>query len=129
MINRDSDILIVDDVEQIRSFLRVLLLKMGFLRVETSSSSNDVLERLRRKSYDLIFLDINLPGLDGLEILKLLKAKYPNTKVIMCSGNHTAENVKEAVTSGAIGFLAKPILPASVTNLFDRLKISYQGPN
>lgn len=129
MIDRNSDILVVDDVEQIRSFIRVLLLKMGFVKVETSSSSKDVIERLRRKKYDLMFLDINLPGVDGLELLSLIRQKYPDTKVIMCTGNNTAQNVKEAIASGAIGFLAKPILPATITNLFDKLKIPYQGFN
>ncbi|XOV78802.1 MAG: response regulator [Aestuariibacter sp.] len=129
MIDRNSDILVVDDVEQIRSFLRMILLKMGFVKVETSSSSKDVMERMRRKKYDLLFLDINLPGVDGLALLSLIKQKYPQTKVIMCTGNHTEQNVKEAISSGAIGFLAKPILPASITKLFDKLKISYQGAN
>lgn len=126
MIDRNSDILVVDDVEQIRSFLRVILLKMGFVKIETSSSSQDVTDRLRRKKYDLIFLDINLPGTSGLELLGLIKQKYPKTKVIMCTGNHTEQNVKEAIAFGAIGFLAKPILPAAITKLFDKLNIPYQ---
>jgi two-component system, chemotaxis family, chemotaxis protein CheY len=129
VIDRNSDILVVDDVDQIRSFLRILLLKMGFVKVDTSSSSQDVLERMRRKKYDLMFLDINLPGVDGLELLGLIKQKYPKTKVIMCTGNHTEQNVKEAISSGAVGFLAKPILPANITRLFDKLKIPYQGAN
>lgn len=127
MIDKESDILVVDDVEQIRSFIRVILLKLGFTNIETSSSSQDVIDRLRRKSYQLIFLDINLPGVDGLSLLRLIKEKHPKTSVIMCSGNSTEQNVKEAIATGAIGFLAKPVLAKNIMALFDRLKISYAG--
>ncbi|MBE1299004.1 MAG: response regulator [Alteromonadaceae bacterium] len=120
-----TEILVVDDVEQIRSFIRVILLKLGFEKVETSSSSQDVIERLRRKNYDMIFLDINLPGVDGLSLLRLIRDKYPKIKVIMCTGNSTEQNVKEAISAGAAGFLAKPVLAKNITALFDRLKVPY----
>lgn len=122
-----TEILVVDDVEQIRSFIRVILLKLGFEKVETSSSSQDVIERLRRKNYDMIFLDINLPGVDGLSLLRLIRDKYPKIKVIMCTGNSTEQNVKEAILAGAAGFLAKPVLAKNITALFDRLKVPYMS--
>ncbi len=120
-------ILVVDDVEQIRSFIRVVLLKLGFEHVDTASSSQEVIERLRKKQYSMIFLDINLPGVDGMALLRLIRDKHPKTKVIMCTGNNTEQNVKDAVAVGATGFLAKPVLAKKITTLFDRIKVPYKS--
>lgn len=127
VITSDTDILVVDDDEQIRSFIRIILMKLGFTNIETSSCSKDVIERLRVKRYGLMFLDINMPGVDGLSLLRLLKNKYPKINVVMCTANNTEQNVKEAIAIGADGFLAKPVLAKGLMNLFDRLKVPYRN--
>ena len=125
-IKFDTEILVVDDDEQIRSFIRIILMKLGFVNVETSSSSEDVIQRLRQKKYGLIFLDINLPGVDGLSLLRLVQDKYPRINVIMCSANSTAQNVKEAVATGAVSFLAKPVLAGNIMKVFDKMGVKYK---
>lgn len=126
-INYETEILVVDDDEQIRSFVRLILMKLGFSRVDTSSSSENVIQRLRHKKYGLIFLDINLPGVDGLSLLRLIQGKHPQINVIMCSGNSTASNVKEAVATGAVSFLAKPVLAGNIMKVFDKMGVSYRN--
>ncbi|BDX06942.1 response regulator [Planctobacterium marinum] len=126
-IDFSTDILVVDDDEQIRSFIRIILMKLGFASVETSSNGQDVINRMRLKNYGLIFLDINLPGVDGLSLLRLIHDKYPKTKVVMCSGDSTAKNVKEAMATGAVSFLAKPVLAKNLMNLFDKLGVNYKN--
>lgn len=126
-INYNTDILVVDDDEQIRSFIRIILMKLGFANVQTSSSSENVIERMRSKKYGLIFLDINMPGIDGLTLLKIIQDKYPGVNVVMCSGSSTASNVQEAMLTGAVSFLAKPVLAKNIMNLFDKLGVSYKN--
>jgi len=93
-INFNTEILIVDDDEQIRSFIRIL--------------------------------DINMPGADGMSLLRLIREKYPKINVVMCSGDSTAQNVKEAIAGGAVSFLAKPVLAKNLMNLFDKLEVPYK---
>lgn len=124
-IKFDAEILVVDDDEQIRSFIRIILMKLGFVNVETSSCSEDVIRRLRQRKYGLIFLDINLPGVDGLSLLRLVQDKYPQINVVMCSANSTAQNVKEAVATGAVSFLAKPVLAGNIMKVFDKMGVKY----
>ena len=119
--NMQVDVLVVDDVEAIRTYLRVLLLKLGFQCVDTASTSQQTMEALRKKHYDLIFLDINLPGADGLSVLRWVTSKYPDIQVVMCTGNSTAQNVKDAISLGAKGFLAKPIIIQSFLMLLHKL--------
>lgn len=124
-INFETEILVVDDDEQIRSFIRVILIKLGFAHVDTCSSSEEVIRKLKLKKYGLIFLDINLPGVDGLSLLRHVQLKYSEINVIMCSGNSTAKNVKEAVAKGAVSFLAKPVLAGNIMKVFDKMGVKY----
>lgn len=124
-INFDTEILVVDDDEQIRSFIRVILMKLGFVRIDTAISSENVIERLRHKRFGLIFLDINLPGVDGLSLLRMISSKHPHMSVIMCSGSSTSDNVKEAIAAGARGFITKPVMAANIMKTFDKLGIKY----
>jgi len=125
-INFNTEILIVDDDEQIRSFIRIILMKLGFSQVQTSSSCHDAIDRLRVNNYGLVFLDINMPGADGMSLLRLIREKYPKINVVMCSGDSTAQNVKEAIAGGAVSFLAKPVLAKNLMNLFDKLEVPYK---
>lgn len=118
----NADVLVVDDVEAIRTFLRMLLIKMGFRCVDTASNSQQVMDMLRKKSYDLVFLDINLPGADGLSILRWIASKYPDIEVVMCTGNSSSQNVKEAMEYGAKGFLTKPVVIQSFMNSLQKLQ-------
>ncbi len=117
-----ADVLVVDDVEAIRTFVRMLLVKLGFRSVDTASNSQEVMEKVRQKPYQLVFLDINLPGADGLSILRWITSKYPDTQVVMCTGNGTSQNMREAITLGAKGFITKPIVIQSFLNLLKKLK-------
>lgn len=126
-IDFNTEILIVDDDEQIRSFIRIILMKLGFSRVETSSSCNDAIDRLRLKKYGLVILDINMPGVDGMSLLRHIRDKYSATNVVMCSGDSTAQNVKEAIATGAVSFLTKPVLAKNIMNLFDKLDVPYKN--
>lgn len=119
----EANVLVVDDVEAIRNFLRMVLGKSGFKNVDVAKDGDEVIQKSREKNYDLVFLDINMPGPDGLCILRWIRAKFPKTKVIMCSSNHSTEIVEEAEGLGATGFVRKPVVIKEFLSLLDNLQL------
>jgi two-component system nitrogen regulation response regulator NtrX len=104
-----ATILVVDDTPEIQRYLRALL-ELDSYAVETASSGYEALYRLRHtRCPDVVLLDLQMPGMDGLETLRRLKQFHPNLKVIMCSGVDDPAKIREAASSGAHGYLVKPI--------------------
>ena len=104
-------VLVVDDSDFMRMMLTDMLSRDGH-KILQYKSGEACLERLRDKtgdfSADVCVLDINMPGMNGLEVLERIKRDYRNLKVIMLSACCTEENVKKALELGADGFVAKP---------------------
>jgi two-component system chemotaxis response regulator CheY len=115
-------ILVIDDVEAIRTFTSLVLKRMGYEFIETADSAELAFEKATQVAFDLVLLDINLPSMNGLELLKKLKAECPNTQVVMCSASSSDENIRVAIADGAEGFLVKPITPTNLASLFHRLE-------
>src|SRR5262252_8021050 len=101
-------ILIVDDEPGIRQSLKGVFEDEGFT-TETVSSGEDCLKRVEQNSYDLILLDIWLPGMDGIDTLRKLREKSPHTHVIMISGHATIATAVSATKLGAYDFIEKPL--------------------
>jgi len=101
-------ILIVDDEESIRKSLDGVLSDDGY-EVLAAESGEKALETVEEELPSLILLDIWLPGLDGIETLKALKAKHPQIRVIMMSGHGTIETAVKATKLGAFDFIEKPL--------------------
>ncbi|MBN2428262.1 MAG: sigma-54-dependent Fis family transcriptional regulator [Deltaproteobacteria bacterium] len=105
MVN--NKILIVDSDYSVRSSLSESLLKQGY-EVASLSSGEDCLRKLRKDDFDLILLDIDFPGTDGIETLIRIKEKNPETAVIMVSAVGALETAVEAMKQGAFHYLSKP---------------------
>jgi two-component system chemotaxis response regulator CheY len=116
-----TSILIIDDVEAIRTFSSLVLKRMGYQFVDTADSAEVALEKVKYVVFDLILLDINLPSMNGLELLKHFSTKSPNSKVVMCSGSSSDDNIRQAIEDGAEGFLVKPVTPVNLVSLLHRL--------
>ena len=101
-------ILIVDDEASIRESLQGILEDEGY-KATTSPSGEDCLELLRKLSFDVILLDIWLPGIDGLEALETIRALDDPPEVIMISGHGTIETAVRATKLGAYDFAEKPL--------------------
>ncbi|MGC1361234.1 MAG: sigma-54 dependent transcriptional regulator [Silvibacterium sp.] len=100
-------ILIIDDEAAIRESLETLLELEGYV-VETAINGEDGLERIEERFYDLILLDLALPGKSGLEILPLIRERHPSLPVIMITAYGKVDNVVDAIRSGAQNFVQKP---------------------
>ncbi len=101
-------ILIIDDEDGIRFSLRGILEDEGFEVLE-APSGEDGLALLARETPDLVFLDIWMPGMDGLAVLDQLHAQRPGLPVIMISGHGTIETAVNAIRKGAHDFIEKPL--------------------
>ena len=101
-------VLVVDDEAGVRSALKGVLGDEGYL-VEVVDSGEACLEQVTGRVFDLIILDIWLPGLDGLETLTLLRKRAVETQVVMISGHGSIEAAVRAIKLGAFDFLEKPL--------------------
>jgi len=101
-------ILIVDDERAIQTSLRGVLEDEGY-RVTAVGSAEEALARLSDDAPDLVFLDIWMPGMDGLETLAEIKQRRPETAVVMISGHGTIETAVKATKLGAYDFVEKPL--------------------
>jgi len=108
-IERKAKVLIVDDEENIRKTLRMILEYEGYLVLEASSGEEALSTLEETVDMDLVFLDIKLPGLDGLEVLSEIKAKPFPPEVVVISGQGTIQSAVEATKRGAFEFLEKPL--------------------
>jgi len=101
-------ILVVDDEEPIRKTMRMTLEYEGF-EVSEAASGAEALQSVESDPPDLVFLDIKMPGIDGLDALKQLKEISPATQVIIISGHGNVETAVQATKLGAFDFIEKPL--------------------
>src|SRR3989449_8152193 len=101
-------ILIVDDEPGIRQSLKGVFEDEGFT-TEAVASGEECLKEIESNSYDLVLLDVWLPGADGLETLRRLREKSPDTRVVMISGHATIATAVSATKLGAYDFIEKPL--------------------
>ena len=100
-------VLIIDDEAEIRESLQTLLEMEGFV-VETADTGEAGLQRIGEQPFDLVLLDLALPGRDGMDILAEIHAQEPRLPVIMITAYSTVENAVRAMQSGAANFIKKP---------------------
>ena len=104
---QNFSVLVVDDEDALRSVLSTELLSEGYV-VETAADGDDAIAILQQKTFDLVLLDIKMPRVDGFEVLRFIKQRYPSTKVIMLTGFADLKNAIESKKLGAEDFVSKP---------------------
>ncbi len=102
-----SKILVVDDEDALRTVLSGELVSEGY-DVRTASDGDDAITNLQKESFDLVLLDIKMPRMNGFEVLKFVKEKFPRTKVVMLTGFADLKNAIESKKLGAEDFVSKP---------------------
>jgi DNA-binding NtrC family response regulator len=108
-----SSILVVDDDDVVRlSYQRSLQSSCG--RVEAVADGEKALQAMKREAFDVVLLDLRMPGMDGISVLKQIKQLWPRAEVVVITGYPTIETAKEAMQLGACDYLAKPVGPDEV---------------
>ncbi len=115
-MNAKLQVLVIDDDAVVgRSFDRVLSDK-GY-EVSTALSGEEAMETLENTNFDVVFTDIKMPGMDGLEVTERIKAKCPWTPVVVITGYGTQANEVRASVLGASGFVRKPLTPEMIESI------------
>ena len=115
-------VLIVDDEEEFRE-MAVTRLNKRDLECESASDGDTALEMIAKKNYDVVLLDVKMPGRDGIETLREIKKIAPLTEVVMLTGHASVESGINGIKYGAFDYLMKPI---DLEPLFDKLNAAFE---
>ena len=119
-------ILVVEDDLALQRVLQVQIANMGS-QVSVASDVPHALQILRSDSHDLVITDLNLPGPSGLELLKTVRAEYPETAVLLMTAYGTVETAVQAMKYGAYDYLTKPLhiyeLKALIGRVLERSRL------
>ena len=110
-------LLIAEDDNELRAYLRTSLMASGFV-VDAVANGVNVLAYLKSSSYDLLILDVMMPGMDGLEVLRRIRTSDNQVPVLMLSGRHLVEDRVKGLELGADDYLIKPF---ALTELLARV--------
>ena len=104
---RPKNTLLVDDEAHVRAFMRLLLRELGIEECWEAADGASAIHLAKHHKPDLVLLDINLPGMSGLQVLGQLKQLSPELPVVMATAQSSMSTVSEAVRLGASGYLLK----------------------
>src|SRR4030065_221532 len=126
-----NKILIVDDEVSMREFLEIMLSKEGH-KVSSAGSGKEALNMLNDTIYDLIVSDVQMPGMNGIELLRNVKEVCPDTTVIMITAYASTESGVEAMKAGAYGYIKKPFkvdeIKLIIKNALEKKRLEVANP-
>ena len=108
-----ENILVIDDEVAVNNNIRKILAKKGY-QVDQAITKDEALAKIQAKAYLLVLLDLKIPGVKGLELLKAVRDRNPSTRVIIITGYASIETAVESARLGAIGYLPKPFTPNEI---------------
>lgn len=112
-MNAHATVLVVDDEEVVRrSYQRVLASE--HCHVQAVGDGDEALKAMEARPYDIVLLDLRMPGMDGMVVLETIKRRWPEGEVIVITGYPSVDTAKEAIRLGAFDYLAKPLAPGEV---------------
>jgi len=115
-----NPILIVDDEKNICLTLSQALEVLG-VEIDTALDGEGALVKLEKKEFGLILLDLRMPGMDGMEVLRRVREIRPDIRVIILTAHGTIESAVEAMKLGAVDFIQKPFSPDEIRELVSRV--------
>lgn len=120
-------ILIVDDFSTMRRIIKNLLRDLGFNNTDEADDGQTALPKLQKGEFDFLVTDWNMPGMDGLELLKAVRAdpKLQSLPVLMVTAEQKKEQIVEAAKAGVNGYIVKPFtahtLDEKINKIFERV--------
>jgi DNA-binding NtrC family response regulator len=118
-MEKTAKILVVDDEARICHNVKKILAKNNF-EVTSAQSAQEALDKMAKESYSLVISDMVMPGMNGLELLKLVKNEWPLTKAIMMTAYASTDTAVKAVQLGALDYIPKPFTPEELRNIVDQ---------
>jgi two-component system, chemotaxis family, chemotaxis protein CheY len=118
------DILIVDDSIFIRNILKDMLSRLGFTNVDEAADGLEAVEKAKKNEYKLIFMDIMMPRMDGLQAIKEIKAVNSEQNIVICTSAGQEKIVNEAVSSGAKELILKPFDLVEIKQIIEKYLVA-----
>jgi DNA-binding NtrC family response regulator len=115
-LGKNARIIIVDDDENIRKTMKTILEDEGYA-VDLAATGNEAIEMTQKTAYNIALLDIRLPDMEGVELLKLIKDNVPRTRKIMVTGYPSMQNAISALNKNADAYLVKPVDVEKLLNM------------
>jgi DNA-binding response OmpR family regulator len=107
------DILVIEDEVAVNNNIRKILAKKGY-QVDQAVTKEEALQKIEQRGYRLVLLDLKIPGVKGLELLRAIREKRPESLVIIITGYASIETAKETARLGAVAYLPKPFTPDEI---------------
>lgn len=114
-----NTVLVIDDEMAVNNNIRKILSKKSY-HVDQAATKEAALKKIAAKAYELVLLDLRIPGVQGLELLAAIRAAQPQARVIIITGYASIETAKEAARMGAIDYLPKPFTPSEIRGATER---------
>jgi len=114
-------ILVVDDYAVIRKIHINNFNRMGIMDVDQAENGNEAVEAANRIRYDLILLDWHMPGMNGLEVLKILRTQGNNVPIVFCTDESEKDSIKSAMLGGATRYITKPYTPTQFRTIMSEI--------
>jgi two-component system, NtrC family, nitrogen regulation response regulator NtrX len=128
-LNNQTRILIVDDDDTIRSTMKAILEDEDYL-VDLAASGKEGIQKSKETDYNIALLDIRLPDMEGVELLKLMKPAIPRTRRIMITGYPSTQNAIDALNKNADAYLIKPVdIEKLLKTIEEQLKLQGEEKN
>jgi len=123
MVDKNMSMLVVDDFPTMRRIVRSLLKELGFSNVEEAEDGQDALNKLRSGKFEFVVSDWNMPNLDGLDMLKQIRAddSLKHLPVLMVTAEAKKENIIAAAQAGANGYVVKPFTAATLEEKLNKI--------
>jgi two-component system, chemotaxis family, chemotaxis protein CheY len=116
-----ATVLIVDDSAFMRNMLKNIISQSGATVVGEGADGQEAIDKVKELNPQIVFLDIMMPNVNGLEALKQIKVNNPNVKVVMCTSAGQDKIISEAVEAGASEFVKKPFKPDEINQIISKL--------
>lgn len=115
-MERKRRVLVVDDENVVCTSFGRVLSEDGYV-VNTVSDGLGAVEKIKQESFDIVFVDLRMPGIDGMEVVRNIRKTQPTIQVIIVTGYGTKESAREAATLGVSDFVPKPVTPERISSL------------
>ena len=109
-----AKIMLVDDAAFMQMMIKNTLTQQGYTDIVEAQDGAEAVTKFAEENPDLVFMDITMPNMDGLQALKKIKENHPDAKIVMCTAMGQETMVLDAIKSGAKDFIVKPFTPERI---------------